>query len=222
MDEAFSALDPLIRRDMQDELIDLQEQDKRTIVFITHDLNESLRLGDRIAIMRDGEVVQVGSGEEILQNPENRYIERFVEDVDRARVYTAENIMEPPHPLILGRDGPRMALQKMEADQLQNMLVIDHENQLIGYVKDDDVARAVARKQTDLRDLILTDLPTVSPSTLLTDLYEVIQDVSTPVSVVDEEGRLMGIVIRNTVLSALAGDTTDDESHLSEGSVLDD
>lgn len=102
MDEAFSALDPLIRRDMQDELIELQEKDSRTIVFITHDLNEALRIGDRIVIMRHGEVVQVGTGGEILQNPENDYVERFVEDVDRARVYTAEDIMESPQPLIIG------------------------------------------------------------------------------------------------------------------------
>lgn len=101
MDEAFSALDPLIKRDMQDELVRLQERKSRTIVFITHDLNEALRIADRIVIMRNGEVIQVGTGEEILDNPKNYYIQRFVQDVDRARVYTAEEIMEAPHPLIL-------------------------------------------------------------------------------------------------------------------------
>lgn len=218
MDEAFSALDPLIRRDMQDELLQLQEKDKRTIVFITHDLNESLRLGDRIAIMRDGLVVQVGTGEEILQQPENQYVERFVEDVDRARVYTAEHIMEAPHPLIIGRDGPRMALQKMEADRLQNMLVVDYDNVLLGYVRDGDVAQAVAKQQTQLEDLIIQNPPTVGPQTTMTDLYDIIQDAQTPVSVIDDKGRLMGIVIRNTVLTALAGDHRQFESKALEGS----
>ncbi|PJH64061.1 glycine betaine/L-proline ABC transporter ATP-binding protein, partial [Salmonella enterica subsp. enterica serovar Enteritidis] len=93
MDEAFSALDPLIRRDMQDELVDLQERVNKTIVFITHDLEEALRIGDRIALMKDGEVVQVGTGEEILTHPANDYVERFVESVDRSKVLTAEHAM---------------------------------------------------------------------------------------------------------------------------------
>src|SRR5690606_27108826 len=95
MDEAFSALDPLIRRDMQDELIELQKTVHKTIIFITHDLNEALRIGDRIAIMKDGVIMQVGTGEEILTNPANDYVRDFVEEVDRSKVLTAENIMEP-------------------------------------------------------------------------------------------------------------------------------
>ena len=95
MDEAFSALDPLIRREMQDELLDLQANVQKTIIFITHDLNEALRLGDRIALMKDGQIMQIGTGEEILTNPTNDYVREFVEDVDRARVLTAQNIMVP-------------------------------------------------------------------------------------------------------------------------------
>ena len=94
MDEAFSALDPLIRREMQDELLDLQENVK-TIIFITHDLNEALRIGDRIALMKDGQIMQIGTGEEILTNPTNEYVRTFVEDVDRSKVLTAQNIMVP-------------------------------------------------------------------------------------------------------------------------------
>lgn len=214
MDEAFSALDPLIRRDMQDELIALQRREKRTIIFITHDLNESLRLGDRIAIMRDGKVVQVGTGEEILQNPENRYVERFVEDVDRTLVYTAENIMETPQPLVVSFHGPRMALQQMETDGLSNMLVVDQENKLLGYVKDGDVAQAVSAGKTSLEDLIIEDPPTFGPDTLITDMFNVVQDSQTPVSVVDDQSRLLGIVLRKTILSALANE----ESTFAEGS----
>lgn len=95
MDEAFSALDPLIRREMQDELLDLQAREKRTIIFITHDLNEALRIGDRIALMKDGQIMQIGTGEEILTNPANQFVREFVEDVDRTKVLTAQNIMVP-------------------------------------------------------------------------------------------------------------------------------
>ncbi|GCD47069.1 quaternary amine ABC transporter ATP-binding protein [Streptomyces paromomycinus] len=93
MDESFSALDPLIRRDMQDQLLELQKTLKKTIVFITHDLNEAMRLGDRIAVMRDGRIVQIGSAEDILLRPANDYVASFIQDVDRSRVLTAGAIM---------------------------------------------------------------------------------------------------------------------------------
>ncbi|WP_243669838.1 betaine/proline/choline family ABC transporter ATP-binding protein [Methanoculleus chikugoensis] len=97
MDEAFSALDPLIRRDMQDELLDLQQRLEKTIIFVTHDLDEALKLGgDRIALMKDGAIVQVGTPEEILTNPENAYVEKFVADVDLTRVYSASDVMRRP------------------------------------------------------------------------------------------------------------------------------
>lgn len=97
MDESFSALDPLIRRDMQDQLLELQKRLKKTIVFITHDLNEAMRLGDRIAVMRDGEIVQLGTAEDILVTPANDYVASFTKDVDRSRVLTAGAIMAEPH-----------------------------------------------------------------------------------------------------------------------------
>lgn len=204
MDEAFSALDPLIRHDMQDELMNLQATDRRTVIFITHDLNESLRIGDRIAIMRNGEIVQVGTGEEILMNPANDYVRQFVEDVDRARVYTAENIMESPQPLVEGRHGPRVALQTMEADNLVNSLVVDSENHLLGYVTDDDIAKAVRDKKPNFTGIIREDMPRVSPDTLIQDMYDFVHDSVTPIAVVDEDGTLKGIVVRRTILEALA------------------
>jgi glycine betaine/proline transport system ATP-binding protein len=206
MDEAFSALDPLIRRDMQDELIELQKIDQRTIIFITHDLNESLRLGDRILIMRDGEVVQIGTGEEILTNPANEYVRRFVEDVDRARVYTVENIMETPHPLILHQHTSTQALEKMDEDQLTNMLVINQENVLLGYVDREDVVQAVIDGDEDLEPLIKEDVPTISANTLINDVYEIIYDADTPLAVVGADQTLKGIVVRSSVLTALANE----------------
>ena len=113
MDEAFSALDPLIRREMQDQLIELQHRLDKTILFITHDLNEAMRLGDRIAMMRDGRIVQVGSAEQILNDPANDYVAQFVQDVDRTRVLTASSVMEPPVAVLGGDQGPRAAHRLM-------------------------------------------------------------------------------------------------------------
>lgn len=203
MDEAFSALDPLIKRDMQDELMNIQEERARTIIFITHDLNEALRIGDRIAIMRNGEVIQVGTGEEILDNPKNEYIERFVQDVDRARVYTAAEVMEAPHPLILGVDTPQTAYDKMTFNELTNMLVITTDNVLLGYVLYDEVDRAVQSNVQTLEGLIREDIRTARANTLVRDLYGVVQDAETPVAVVDSENRLRGIIVRSSIYSAL-------------------
>jgi len=113
MDEAFSALDPLIRKEMQDELLDLQERMQKTILFITHDLDEALRIGDRIALMKDGSIVQIGSPEEILVNPANDYVEKFVEDVDRSKVLQAQHIMKRPETVNIEKHGPRVALERL-------------------------------------------------------------------------------------------------------------
>lgn len=203
MDEAFSALDPLIKRDMQDELVRLQEQKSRTIVFITHDLNEALRIADRIVIMRNGEVIQVGTGEEILDNPKNYYIQRFVQDVDRARVYTAEEIMEAPNPLILEVDTPKSTLDKMDANELTNMLVIDEENHLLGYVLYDEISRAVQANKQTLDGLIRADIDVAHANTLVKDLYQIMYNAETPIAVVDRANRLRGIIVRSSILSAL-------------------
>src|SRR5699024_10054059 len=126
MDEAFSALDPLIRKDMQDEMVEIQAKMKKTIVFITHDLDEALRLGDRLALMKDGAIVQIGTPEEILVNPANDYVEKFVEDVDRAKVLTARHVMKRPETVNIDRHGPRVALERMRAEGLSSILVVDN------------------------------------------------------------------------------------------------
>ncbi|MEL5940943.1 betaine/proline/choline family ABC transporter ATP-binding protein, partial [Tetragenococcus halophilus] len=132
MDEAFSALDPLIRRDMQDDLMDLQERVQKTIIFITHDLNEALRIGDRIALMRDGEVMQIGTGEEILTYPANDFVREFTEDIDRSKVLTAENIMEPALTINAEADGPNVALQRMRKEEISMLLAVDRKRYLKG------------------------------------------------------------------------------------------
>ncbi|HET6671923.1 MAG TPA: betaine/proline/choline family ABC transporter ATP-binding protein, partial [Agromyces sp.] len=124
MDEAFSALDPLIRREMQEQLVDLQQELGKTIVFITHDLNEAMFLGDRIAVMRDGRIVQLGTAEEILTDPADDYVAQFVADVDRARVLTAGNVMEAPRAVVTASAGPRAALRAMRDLQTSMVFVV--------------------------------------------------------------------------------------------------
>ena len=124
MDEAFSALDPLIRKEMQDELLNLQSKLGKTILFITHDLDEALKLGDRIAIMKNGSIVQIGTAEEILENPANEYVYNFVEDVDRSKVLVAGNVMKKPDVITAWKDGPRVAVKKMEDAGLSSIFVV--------------------------------------------------------------------------------------------------
>ncbi|MCL6603871.1 MAG: glycine betaine/L-proline ABC transporter ATP-binding protein [Paenibacillus sp.] len=203
MDEAFSALDPLIRKDMQQELLELQARVKKTIVFITHDLDEALRIGDRIALMKDGVIVQIGTPEEILIQPANKYVERFVEDVDLSKVLTAAHVMIPPE-MIRPERGPRVALQLMRDNGVSSLYVADKEMKLHGLITADDAAQALKQNQTIL-DVMRRDIPRVHPDALLNDLFEMMSETHLPVAVVDESNRLRGIVIKGAVLSALAG-----------------
>lgn len=203
MDEAFSALDPLIRKDMQDELLDLQEKMQKTIIFITHDLDEALRIGDRIALMKDGSIVQIGSPEEILINPANDYVEKFVEDVDRSKVLTAEKIMKRPETVNIDKHGPRVALERIREQGLSSIFVTDRSRNLKGYVTADDVSEARKQGKSDLREILRTDMPKVDKETSVHDLFDIIHDSPVPVTVV-EDGKLRGIIVRGSIIAALA------------------
>ncbi|HJG05239.1 quaternary amine ABC transporter ATP-binding protein [Ligilactobacillus agilis] len=203
MDEAFSALDPLIRRDMQDELLNLQEEKQRTIIFITHDLNEALRIGDRIAIMNDGQILQIGTGEEILTNPQNDFIKEFVEDVDRSKVLTAQNIMTAPFTTNIENDGPNVALSRMRVEEVSMLLAVDKKRQLKGSLTAEAALKA-RKEKLPLTEVIDKNVKTVSPDTLITDIFDLIYDSPTPLAVVNENGRLLGVIIKGRVLEALA------------------
>lgn len=203
MDEAFSALDPLIRRDMQDELLNLQEEKQRTIIFITHDLNEALRIGDRIAIMNDGQILQIGTGEEILTNPQNDFIKEFVEDVDRSKVLTAQNIMTAPFTTNIENDGPNVALSRMRVEEVSMLLAVDKRRQLKGSLTAEAALKA-RKEKLPLTEVIDENVKTVSPDTLITDIFDLIYDSPTPLAVVNENGRLLGVIIKGRVLEALA------------------
>jgi len=201
MDEAFSALDPLIRREMQDQLIELQHKLDKTVLFITHDLNEAMRLGDRVAMMRDGRIVQIGTAEQILNDPANDYVAQFVQDVDRTRVLTASSVMEQPVAVLGGEQGPRAAHKLMREHQLGSLMVVDRERNLRGVVMATDVAQAVERGQSDLAGVLMPAV-TVAPDTAVADLFAASADSPTALAVVDGE-RLLGVIPQVTLLSAL-------------------
>lgn len=203
MDEAFSALDPLIRKDMQDELLELQTKMEKTIIFITHDLNEALRIGDRIALMKDGVIVQIGTPEEILMNPSNHYVERFVEDVDLSKVLTASHVMKRAETVQLDK-GPRVALKMMKDLGISSIYVVDKKKILLGAITAAEAKIAVEQRQS-LSDILESDIQKVAGETLLTDLFDIVSTATIPVAVTDENDRLHGILVRGAVIGALAG-----------------
>ncbi|MBU8908911.1 quaternary amine ABC transporter ATP-binding protein [Desertibacillus haloalkaliphilus] len=210
MDEAFSALDPLIRKDMQDELLQLQRNLNKTILFITHDLDEALKLGDRIAMMKDGEIVQIGTAEEIMSNPANDYVSTFVQDVDRSKVLLASNVMKKPDVLTTVKEGPHVAVRRMEEKGISSIFVVDKDQMLKGLLTIDEAVQGVKEK-LPVEDLLVGTYPTTSPETPLHELIGVAAEAKYPIAVV-EDGKLLGIIVRVSILSGLAlGKEADEE-----------
>ncbi len=203
MDEAFSALDPLIRKDMQDELLALQSKMNKTIVFITHDLDEALKLGDRVAIMKDGIIEQIDAPEDILRNPKTEYVARFVEDVDLSKVLTAEGVMVKAKAVARPKDGPRMVLRKMREAGISGIFMVSRDDELIGYINADNAKKAVEADQKDVENILERDLVTTSPDKTLNELFELMATASIPVAVVDENNKFKGLIIRGSLLSGL-------------------
>lgn len=208
MDEAFSALDPLIRREMQEQLLELQERLQKTIIFITHDLNEAMFLGDRIAVMRDGRIVQIGTPEDILTDPANDYVEQFVQDVDRARVLTAGNVMERPRLAVAESAGPRTALKAMRDGYSSAVYVTGRDRRLVGIVHDRDAMKLARRGEASLASVIRPVPQSVSVDDVLMDLFVPAVESPLPLAVVDADGRLVGVIPRVTLLAALGPGTT--------------
>lgn len=203
MDEAFSALDPMIRREMQDELLDLQERVNKTIIFVSHDLDEALKLGDRIALMKDGIVVQVGTAEDILTNPETKYVEKFVEDVDMAKVLTAKDVMKRPEPLVSITSGPNNALRLMEEFGISSVFAVSKHRRYEGLVLVDDATEA-KKKGLDLKDIIKTDIQSVNPDMPVAEIMQLVADSGVPIPVLDEDKKIKGIIVKGSVLAALS------------------
>lgn len=223
MDEAFSALDPLIRREMQDQLIDLQHRLGKTILFITHDLNEAMRLGDRVAMMKDGQIVQIGTSEQILKNPANDYVARFVQDVDRSQVLTAGAIMEKPAATLGAELGPLAAHRLIREHQLNALFVVDRLKRLKGVVLEGDVASAVEAGTETITNILTTEMITVREQTSLAHLFTDSADSPIPLPVIDDQERLVGVIPRVTLLNALGRSwpgTSDDTPEMNSQAAL--
>lgn len=206
MDEAFSALDPLIREEMQDELLSLQQKMNKTIIFITHDLNEALKLGDRIAFLRDGELIQVGTPEEITKNPVDEYVSKFVSGVDMSNILTVKDAMKKPQPLMTLKDGPNVAIRAMRQYGVSSVFVVDREKHLKGVMTIDQALDAKKNDVESLADVELNQGPVLKEDTLIKDSIGIVAEGKLPTAVIDDENRLLGILVRGSVLAALASD----------------
>lgn len=207
MDEAFSALDPLIRTQMQDDLLDIQKKLQKTIVFITHDLDEALKLGDHIAIMKDGVIVQQGEPDEILLNPADDYVRDFIGSVDMGKVITASTIMTSfRDKLTLGRHGPAYANRIMSRQRFRFMAVQDRQRKFRGYVRQKDIKQLLSDKDNDMQKVVF-NVPTVNADTHVTDLLPLFIDQNYPLVVVDENEQAIGFVTHANVVSMVTGQT---------------
>jgi glycine betaine/proline transport system ATP-binding protein len=207
MDEAFSALDPLIRTQMQEELIDLQKTMHKTIVFITHDLDEAIRLGDRIAIMKDGEIIQIGTPEEILTNPATDYVSSFVEKVDRKSIITAASLMfEKPTVAIAGKDGVEGSLRKMRVSGLTTLPAVSIDKEFLGFVYLRDLLEIKSKGDHVIAKAIRSDIPVAYPETTVEQMLPFIAENGRAVPVVDRDNnKLLGIVAQTSLLIETTG-----------------
>ncbi len=206
MDEAFSALDPLIRREMQDELIQLQRTVQKTIIFITHDLSEALKLGDQVAVMRDGAIIQIGTPEEIVSGPADEYVAAFTQDVDRGRVFTVSAIMRKSETLLHQHDIVSTAMHRMRETSRDLLYVVDQENYPLGVIHEEDVARGIRLDIEDLGKVMRTDFDTTAANSTLADVYDLCSS-GVPIAVVDANDRLLGEVNALDVLANLTPDS---------------
>jgi glycine betaine/proline transport system ATP-binding protein len=210
MDEPFSALDALIRREMQNLFLSIQGEAKRTVVFVTHDLDEALTLGHRVAIMKDGEIVQLGTPEYILREPANEYVERFVEGVDYAKVRLAESVMVEAKEVAYINEGPTVVLRRMRQAGLSHIFVLDSERRLVGLCEAEEVARLAERDKRELRDAV-DEAPKVGRRTPLREVLPLfVGDGDAPVAVVGGGERLEGVIVRGALIAGL---TTSVEPH---------
>jgi glycine betaine/proline transport system ATP-binding protein len=224
MDEAFSALDPLIRTQMQEELLQLQEKVRKTILFITHDLDEALKLGDRIAIMKDGYMVQTGTPEEILTNPATDYVRAFVENVDRGGIVTAGSVMfKNPNAVRIKQDGPRAALRKMRNQGVTSMPVVGENGKFIGFVKDTDMKEMEDKGLRNIQEYMYEkeEVTAVTSDTPVAELLPLFLDTDLNLAVVDENRKLIGVVVHSSVIAEMIGKNREEVKQIKKEGGID-
>jgi glycine betaine/proline transport system ATP-binding protein len=212
MDEPFSALDPLIRRQLQDEFINLMETVHKTIVFITHDLNEALKLGERVAIMKDGQFVQLGTPEEIVAGPADEYVTEFVRDVPRGKVVLVRNIMREPEVTLYSRQGPKVAIHDMRENDVQYAFVMDPGRRLRGIVTFDEARQAIKEGVTRLSKMVKGNALQIGPDQPIEELIPLAATTDNPVAVIDEDERLIGEVPRVALLWGMTAEENNNDT----------
>jgi glycine betaine/proline transport system ATP-binding protein len=210
MDESFSALDPLIRKEMQNELLALQKRMHKTIIFITHDLDEALKIGDRIAVMKDGNIIQIDTPEELLKNPADNYVREFVQDVNRTKIVTAASIMKTPDSIVTSKDGARVAVRKMKEASISSVFVSNKEGHLKGIVTIEDAAQLVKDKKDSIDGIIDTNIVTVAPDTSIEVLLPLFHNNKYPIVVTNEDNVILGIIVKASVLAGILGEEEQD------------
>lgn len=202
MDEPFSALDPLVRRDMQFELLSLQRKLKKTVVFVTHDIDEAFKLGDTVAIMRDGKIIQVGTPEQMSANPADDYVRDFIGAADKTKVLTVKNIMMTPTCLMRRTDGAEHAVREMRKNALSTIYIVDDDLRLEGVLTITEAIRAL-REGLSVGEVMAYNVEKTTEDVLVADILPVAAETLYPIAVTDGEDHLCGIVTKAGVLSSL-------------------
>lgn len=209
MDEPFSALDPLARRDMQFELLSIQKKLNKSIVFITHDINEALKMGDRVGVMRDGVIEQQGSAEDLILHPANDYIVNFLNDVNRAKLLTARHIMITPTCLIREHADPILAIKEMRTNEVSTAYVINQKMSFCGVITLSDAMEGRKSGLSSISSLVIRGVPEIHHDTLLSGIMSLASATPFPLPVVDDQGRLEGILSRAAILATLSQSVSD-------------
>lgn len=202
MDEPFSALDPLVRQDMQFELLSIQRKLDKTIVFITHDINEAFKIGDRVAIMKDGEVIQIATPEEMSATPANDYVKRFIDSADKTQVISVKNVMTPPNSIVRIKDNPSFAIKTMKTNKVSSAYVVEEKMKVKGVITIDAALKA-HKEGLPISEVLIKDISTTTPDTLLSDIIPMAAETKYPIVVVNKDKSLKGIVTKADVLSSI-------------------
>lgn len=202
MDEPFSALDPLVRKDMQFELLTIQRKLDKTIIFITHDINEAFKLGDRVAIMKDGEIIQIDTPERMTSHPATDYVKQFIDSADKTQVISVRNVMITPSSIVRLKDNPEIAIKTMKENGVSSAYVISNKTKLQGVITADDAIKA-HKEGLNISDVLIKDIATTHPDALLSDIISLATEARFPLAVVDDENNLKGIVSKVHVLSSM-------------------
>lgn len=202
MDEPFSALDPLVRQDMQFELLSIQDKLNKTVIFITHDINEAFKLGNMVSIMRDGRIIQTDTPEEMTINPADDYVSEFINSADKAQVYQVKSFMQIPSCLVRLQEGANTALTLMRSNNVSSAYVVDNKMNFVG-VLPLDAAFRVRAGELPFKEALVMDVPTTTEETQISELIPVASESRFPIAVLNEEGKFAGIISKAAILTSL-------------------